>query len=94
MPILYKQQSLDETIPLASEVLVESDLNCLSRDQQQHRMPQVRKWRKIKNPKATSEVETKHVASRVGNKRRNKVEINGDQKHSKILNDSLTSITV
>ena len=48
VPILYEQQSLDKTIPLATKVLVESGMNSLSSDQQKHGMPQVCRWRKIK----------------------------------------------
>ena len=48
VPILYEQQSLDKTIPLATKVLVESGMNSLSSDQQKHSTPQVRRWRKIK----------------------------------------------
>ena len=76
VPILYEKQSLVENMPPASEALDELDLNSLSLDKQQQGKPQIRKWRKIKNPKVTSKAEMKHATNGVGNKRRKKVEPN------------------
>lgn len=87
-------QSLDENMPPAIEALDELDLNSLSRDKQQQGKPQIRKWRKIKNPKLTSKAETKHATSGVGNKHRKRLEPNEDKKRSKVWNDSSISTTV
>ena len=93
VPILYEKQSLDENMPPASEALDELELNSLSRDKQQQGKPQIHKWRKIKNPKVTSKVETKHATSGVGNKRRKNLEPNEDKKRAKVWNDSSTCTT-
>lgn len=99
VPISGKQQSLDVTISLTTEILGDTDLNAFPHDQQQAVKPKKRKWRKLKHSEAISKPHVEHVAIRVGEKRRNKVEAHaketiGLKKHFKVSDAISTSKTV
>ena len=99
VPISGKQQSLDVTISLSTEILGDTDLNALPHDQQQAVKPKKHKWQKLKHSEAISKPHVEHVSIRVGEKKRNKVEVHaketiGLKKRSKVSDAISTSKTM
>ena len=87
---------MDVTISLTTEILGDTNLNAFPHDQQQAIKPKKLKWRKLKHSKSISKPHVEHVAIRVVEKRRNKVEVHaketiGLKKHSKVSNAISTS---
>ena len=70
---------MDVTISLTTEILGDTNLNALPHDQQQAIKPKKRKWRKLKHSKSISKPHVEHVAIRVVEKRRNKVEVHAKE---------------
>ena len=87
---------MDATISLTTEILGDTNLNALPHDQQQAIKPKKRKWRKLKHSESISKPHVEHVAIRVVEKRRNKVEVHaketiGLKKRSKVSDAISTS---
>ena len=87
---------MDVTISLTTEILGDTNLNAFPHDQQQAIKPKKLKWRKLKHSKSISKPHVEHVAIRVVEKRRNKVEVHaketiGLKKRSKVSNAISTS---